>query len=176
MTFRRLFFRESRTDFTTGTVNSTQSVKDEYFDTPSQCEIKFAPKPVMKPAEKKLPVMILYVSDQDKSTEFYKKVLGYDPVLNTPGMTEFLINDSLRLGIMPEKNISKIICPHTHNPALANGIPRCEIYLFTEDPQKSLENAVNAGAKEISKSELRNWGDVVAYCSDPDGHILAFAK
>lgn len=32
---------------------------------------------------------ILYVADQNRSTEFYKLVLGFEPQLNVPGMTEF---------------------------------------------------------------------------------------
>lgn len=32
---------------------------------------------------------ILYVEDQGRSTEFYTRVLGREPSLNVPGMTEF---------------------------------------------------------------------------------------
>lgn len=125
---------------------------------------------------KKLPITILYVSDQQRSTQFYEIVLNKKPVLNVPGMTEFMINDSVKLGLMPESGIAKIICPTTKQPSLGNGIPRCEIYLIVEDPEQSLETAVKAGAIEISKASQRDWGDVVSYCADPDGHILAFAK
>ncbi len=34
---------------------------------------------------------ILYVADQEKSTEFYSRVLNQKPQLNVPGMTEFEI-------------------------------------------------------------------------------------
>ena len=125
---------------------------------------------------RKLPIIILYVADQQRSTGFYEKILNQKPVLNVPGMTEFMLNDNVKLGLMPEKGIAKIICPHTKHPALGSEIPRCELYLIVENPERSYINAIQAGAKEISKAESREWGDTVAYCSDPDGHIIAFAK
>ena len=125
---------------------------------------------------KKLPIIILYVADQKSSRDFYSKVLQQEPILHVPGMTEFLLTDNFKLGLMPELGIAKIICPQTPDPALGKGIPRNELYLIVDDPSLSLDQAVNAGAKEISKSAVRDWGDTVAYCADPDGHIIAFAK
>ena len=125
---------------------------------------------------KKLPMIILYVSDQKRSADFYETTLKQKPVLNVPGMTEFLINESFKLGIMPESGIAKIICPQTKHPSLGNGIPRCELYLIVDNPEESLSLAITNGATEISKTSTRDWGDEVSYCSDPDGHIIAFAK
>jgi uncharacterized glyoxalase superfamily protein PhnB len=119
-------------------------------------------------------MIILYVSDQEQSKTFYQSVLGTEPLLHVPGMTEFTLSSDFKLGLMPEKGIAKIICPHTPDPASGNGIPRCELYLKVSDPSESLHKAIKAGAKEISQSELRNWGDTVSYCSDPDGHVIAF--
>ncbi len=124
----------------------------------------------------KFPIIILYVADQKRSSTFYEIVLKQKPILDVPGMTEFMLNNLTKLGLMPENGISEIICPITANPATGNGIPRCELYLFVDNPEESLLNALNAGAVEISKTKMRDWGDVVAYCSDPDGHILGLAK
>ncbi|MHA1569479.1 MAG: VOC family protein, partial [Alphaproteobacteria bacterium] len=57
-----------------------------------------------------------------------------------------------------------------------NGIPRCELYLFVENPTKSHEALVAAGGTAISEAQKRPWGDLVAYGADPDGHVLAFAR
>jgi len=35
---------------------------------------------------------------------------------------------------------------------------------------------VELGGKEVSKGEIRNWGDYVSYGLDLDGHVIAFAK
>lgn len=121
-------------------------------------------------------MIILYISDQERSKTFYETVLQTKPVLHVPGMTEFLLTDDFKLGLMPESGIVKILLDKTPHPTLGNGIPRCELYLFVENPAEALERAVKAGAKEISKAESRDWGDTVAYCADSDGHIIAFAK
>jgi uncharacterized glyoxalase superfamily protein PhnB len=120
-------------------------------------------------------MIILYVADQERSAAFYKDLLQKDPILNVPGMTEFQLDQHLILGLMPEKGIAKLLGNHVPHPETGSGIPRCELYLFVEDAAAALEHAVGIGAKEISKAEKRSWGDTVAYCADPDGHIIAFA-
>ena len=124
----------------------------------------------------KLPMIILFVADQERSKLFYEAVLEKKPVLDVPGMTEFFLTDNFKLGLMPENGIAKILIPQTVHPASGNGIPRCELYLFVKNPAESLQSAINAGASGISKAEERSWGDQVAYCADPDGHVIAFAK
>lgn len=124
----------------------------------------------------KLSMIILYVAEQQRSKIFYEKILQKKPTLDVPGMTEFMLNENFKLGLMPEKGIAKIITSFAPHPELGNGIPRCELYLFVKNPSETLFLAINAGAKEISKAEKRDWGDKVAYCADPDGHVIAFAK
>ncbi len=121
-------------------------------------------------------MFIIYVNNQDKSKLFYEKLLGYKPILDVPGMTEFQLLDNVTLGIMPEVGIMKILNNKIPNPAQANGIPRSEIYLFVNDPEEYYFKLIDVGGIGISKAELRNWGDYVAYGSDIDGNILAFAK
>ena len=119
---------------------------------------------------------ILFVKDQSLSRDFYQKTFHLSPVLDVPGMTEFKLAEFFKLGLMPEAGIRKILLDKTRDPAKGNGIPRCEIYLYVEDVDKAYENAIKAGAKLISETEDRDWGDRVCYFADPDGHILAFAK
>lgn len=118
---------------------------------------------------------ILYVSDQERSTAFYSDVLGEVPTLNVPGMTEFRLEDSTVLGLMPETGIVKLLGPAIVHPALARGVPRAEVYLVVENPAAFYARAIAAGARELSPLALRDWGHTAAYCLDPDGHVLAFA-
>ena len=120
--------------------------------------------------------VILYVKNQQISREFYIKVLGVEPTLDVPGMTEFTIAENLKLGLMPEDSIAGILTTKAPHPATGSGIPRCELYVYTDDIEKKYKKAVEAGAKEISPIELRNWGDRAGYLADPDGHIIAFAE
>ncbi len=118
---------------------------------------------------------ILYVSNQETSTRFYSELLELKPILNVPGMTEFQLNNHTKLGLMPEKSIAKILM-NMPNPALANGIPKCELYLFVNDVKKTFNKAIKLGAKEINLPQERDWGDFVGYVSDFDGNIIAIAE
>lgn len=118
---------------------------------------------------------ILYVSDQYRSRVFYENLLGQPPSLDVPGMTEFELGPGVKLGLMPESGIAKILgsaCPH---PATANGVPRCGLYLQCGNVNEYYQLALRGGAKAVSPPQLRDWGDEVAYVADPDGHILTFA-
>lgn len=124
----------------------------------------------------KLFQFILYVADQQKSTDFYRKLLANEPSLNVPGMTEFELSPSLKLGLMPENGIAKIIEGKTQHPSNGSGIPRCEIYLVTEDIEPYYKRATELRAQLVSDTADRDWGHKVCYFSDPDGHIIAFAE
>ncbi|WP_288982295.1 VOC family protein [uncultured Flavobacterium sp.] len=118
---------------------------------------------------------ILYVSNQEKSTKFYETILQQNPSLNVPGMTEFSLNEFVKIGLMPNEGIAKIITPILPHPTSGNGIPRCELYLQVENIETIFEGAKRAGAIEISPIALRDWGDRVGYVADFDGHVIAFA-
>ena len=119
---------------------------------------------------------ILYVGDQAASRVFYAAVLGSDPVLDVPGMTEFTLGPAHRLGLMPVAGIRRLIGDVLPDPTLAAGIPRCELYLTVPDARGHHGRAIAAGALELSAMAPRDWGDAVAYSMDPDGHVLAFAE
>lgn len=119
---------------------------------------------------------ILYVKDQQASAKFYSNVLNKEPRLNVPGMTEFDITKNSVLGLMPEVGIKRLLGERLPDPSQANGIPRAEIYLMVDNPQEYFERALQNGAIELSNLGKRNWGHHAAYCLDPDGHVLAFAK
>lgn len=123
----------------------------------------------------KLTEIILYVSDQARSTRFYQDIFRMPPDLNVPGMAEFNLSDQCKLGLMPNSGIAKILGEQIPHPESGNGIPRCELYLYVDDVKLEYENALKCGATLISPPANRDWGDSVCYFSDPDGHIIAFA-
>jgi len=118
---------------------------------------------------------ILYVSNQENARDFYEKLLGIKPALHVPGMTEFILGPATKLGLMPESGIAKILAPATPHPATGNGIPRCELYLKTGSVTDYYTRALQLGAIPVSPPAPRDWGDLVAYVADRDGHIIAFA-
>lgn len=121
-------------------------------------------------------IFIIYVADQKRSRDFYEKVLGKAPRLDAPGMTEFDVAEGASLGIMPEAGISRILGGRTKNPASGSGIPRCEVYFRLHGSDAYFSRFCEAGGKTVSEFERRSWGERVAYGSDPDGHIVAFAE
>lgn len=118
---------------------------------------------------------ILYVADQARSRDFYRAVLGREPRLDVPGMTEFELSAGAVLGLMPASGIKRLLGDAIDDPLQAGQLPRCELYLPASDPQAMVELVGAAGGRVISPAADRNWGDRVAYAADPDGHILAFA-
>lgn len=118
---------------------------------------------------------ILYVSNQEKSRNFYQILLQQKPSLDVSGMTEFTLNDFVKIGLMPNDGITKVITPKLPHPTSGIGIPRCELYLQVDNIESIFEEAKQAGATEVSPIALRDWGDYVGYISDFDGHIIALA-
>lgn len=119
---------------------------------------------------------ILYISNQEKSRDFYQILLQQKPSLDVSGMTEFTLNDFVKIGLMPNEGIAKIITPKLPHPTSGIGIPRCELYLQVDNIESIFEEAKQAGAIEISPITLRDWGDYVGYLTDFDGHIIALAS
>ena len=119
--------------------------------------------------------VILYVADQAGSRDFYRAVLGSEPTLDVPGMTEFAIG-SAALGLMPERGIKKLMGDAIRDPEFVRDVPRCELYLRVNDPAVYAERAVSAGARMLSPLALRDWGDAVVYLADLDSHVIAFAR
>lgn len=118
---------------------------------------------------------ILYVNDQNVSTAFYATVLNKTPHLYTPGMTEFELTKDAILGLMPKSGILRLLGHNLPDSAAPAGLLRAELYLIVDDPEHYHRIAIKAGAQNASDLAERDWGDVVAYCLDPDGHVLAFA-
>ena len=91
-------------------------------------------------------------------------------------MSEFELSSDLKLGLMPENGIARILMDRMPHPATGRGIPRCELYLLVDNHAELHERSIALGAVEVSKIQDRDWGHSVGYVADPDGHIIAFAK
>jgi len=102
----------------------------------------------------KLIETILYVNNQEASSEFYQKIFRKNPDLNVSGMTEFKLSENCKLGLMPNKGIAKILADKTPHPDEGNGIPRCALYLHIENIQFEFDNAMKSGAKLINLSSV----------------------
>lgn len=119
---------------------------------------------------------IFYVQDQSRSSAFYERVLGFQPRLDVPGMSEFELSDQCVLGLMPSSGIMRLLGQNLPDPLIADGIPRAELYLVNPDSDQMHQRSLDAGGRELSPMLPRDWGDTVGYSLDLDGHVLAFAR
>lgn len=119
---------------------------------------------------------ILYVENQGASRDFYAALFQQVPSLDVPGMTEFTLAPNVKLGLMPNDGIAKILKDKTPHPEKGKHIPRCELYLNVDDLEQVYQHVLSLNILIISAPENRNWGDRVFYCSDLDGHVIAFAE
>jgi hypothetical protein len=117
---------------------------------------------------------ILYVSDQSNSTSYYREVLALEPILNVPGITEFLLRDGSFLGLMPVSSASELLGDSIFRSM--SSVPKAELYLVVDDPGSYHHRAIECGGIELSPMQLRDWGHRAAYSMDHDGHVLAFAE
>ncbi|MBN8670009.1 MAG: hypothetical protein J0L80_04945 [Chitinophagales bacterium] len=120
--------------------------------------------------------IIFYVADQQMSKQFYQFVLNAKPILDVPGMTEFLLSKDCKLGLMPETGIAKILGDKVPHPSTGNGIPRYELYLYTTGTADYYQRLVIAGAKEISLSK-KGLGEIVPVISVIEtAYVIAVAE
>ena len=119
---------------------------------------------------------ILFVSDQAASTAFYSSVLASEPRLNVPGMTEFELVDGAVLGLMPQDSAKRLFEGAASIYSATGASLRSELYAVVDDAASYHARALAAGAAEISPLIERDWGHTAAYCTDRDGHLLAFAQ
>ena len=118
---------------------------------------------------------ILYVKDQQVATEFYSRILAREPRLNVPGMTEFEIDASTIIGLMPYTSVANLF----GNDKAAQEdqmVLKTELYLIVDDPKLFHSRAIEAGASELSPFAERDWGHAAAYSVDMDGNVIAFAR
>jgi len=119
---------------------------------------------------------ILYVSSQARSAAYYREVLGVEPIVDVPGITEFPLGDGVILGVMPIDSAAKLIGGEPFAAAGTEQSPKAELYLVVDDPEEHHARALACGGRELSPMQHRNWGHLAAYSMDPDGHVLAFAE
>lgn len=119
---------------------------------------------------------IFFVKDQAESTKFYQAILGMDPILNVPGMTEFKLSEQHVLGLMPEAGIKRLLGDKIEIPAEKNNFPNAELYLCVNDPQMYYDRALKNGAREMSPVLPRNWGANAGYVMDMDNNLIAFSS
>jgi catechol 2,3-dioxygenase-like lactoylglutathione lyase family enzyme len=114
---------------------------------------------------------IVYVTDVDRSAEFYIAAFGFEVGFRWPdeGPAEFV---QLSLGEQA-LGLSAAAGEPLHGlPMTADGPTRFELCIYTDDTDKAAERLRELGARELKAPEDMPWRERLCYFADPDGNPL----
>jgi lactoylglutathione lyase len=116
---------------------------------------------------------ILYVKDVEQSIAFYEKAFGFIRKFITPenDYGELSVGETT-LSFASITLASSNLKDGFINSSLANKPFGIEIGFTTDDVDKTISAAVNAGGTLLENPKTKPWGQVVAYVRDPDGFLI----
>ncbi|HHQ6565307.1 TPA: VOC family protein [Serratia fonticola] len=112
---------------------------------------------------------MIYVDSPEKSAEFYRQLLGTEPVEQSPTFALFIFNNGFKLGIWSK---------HTVEPAPAATGGGTEICFMCEQPQQvdALYQQWRDKGLTIVQSPVDLDFGYTFVTTDPDGHRLRVYK
>ncbi|CAI1854311.1 VOC family protein [Serratia fonticola] len=112
---------------------------------------------------------MIYVDSPEKSAEFYRQLLGTEPVEQSPTFALFIFNNGFKLGIWSK---------HTVEPAPAATGGGTEICFMCEQPQQvdALYQQWRDKGLTIVQSPVDLDFGYTFVAADPDGHRLRVYK
>jgi len=123
--------------------------------------------------ESRLVLVILAVEDRTLSTTFYREAFGWRINVDTPAYAELALPGGLGLGIYDRRHYGRNM---GQQPRPTGAVTGTELYLYVDEISVALDRVISAGGRLLDPARPRDWGDEVAYCSDPDGNVLALAR
>ena len=125
----------------------------------------------MKP---RLNVVTLGVKNLQKSKEFYKKALGWEPAPGSDENIVFFHQGGIVLGLYPLDKLAEDAGISTERSGFS-GVTLAINQDSKEAVKETFEKAVGNGAEALIKPRETFWGGFDAYFSDPDGHLWEIA-
>jgi lactoylglutathione lyase len=126
-------------------------------------------KPAAKPAGMSLRLE-LFVTDMEKSIDFYTKVLGFERLKGSLNYVP-VRSGSVVIGLGPAKGLPK---DHHFNPEVQSarrGLG-AELVLEVDDIEAYFQKVKDSGHKILSPLRKRPWGATDFRIADPDGYYL----
>jgi catechol 2,3-dioxygenase-like lactoylglutathione lyase family enzyme len=123
----------------------------------------------------RLGIVILAVRELEPAARFYREALGAALTVSAPSYRELTLPQELRLGLYERQGFARNLGCAPSLPE-QGAISGAELYFYVDDPAAMLGRALALGARLLSEVAPREWGDLVGYCSDPDGNVVAFAR
>lgn len=106
--------------------------------------------------------------------DFITRTFGAQELARRPGADGKVAHALLTIG-------PAMIMVESEWPTITNRAPRPDgsspvvLYVYVEDVDKTVERAVDAGAKVLSPATDQFWGDRTAWVMDPSGHVWTIA-
>lgn len=113
----------------------------------------------------------LAVQDVSRSAKFYRAAFGWKVRLEVPVLVEFELPDGKGLGLYQRESFA-LNTKQAPVEVKTGKITGTELYFGVDDLDAAIERLKTAGARVLSEKAARDWGDVAAYFSDPDGNVL----
>ena len=127
------------------------------------------------PTNARLSLIILAVYELSRARRFYAEAFGWTETVATPVYVEFTLPDGMRLGLYLREGFSR----NTGAPVTArtpHHTTATELYLAVDDLDASVARLGELGARCLSPTAERPWGDLAAYFEDPEGNVLVVAR
>jgi lactoylglutathione lyase len=121
----------------------------------------------------KLGYTILYVSDVNKSVEFYEKAFGFARKFVTPenDYGELLTGETTISFVSKELAITNLKNGFRES-SLSEKPFGIELALVTDDVQVIIDKSIALGATLTEQPIQKPWGQIVGYIRDIDGFLL----
>lgn len=162
-------------------------VQDAFVDTPDrQREIlrssrATAPTPTIEetmtgtPIEQRLSLITLGVTEIDRSTRFYREVLGWTPAELGGGEVAFFQLNGLILGLYPREELARDAGVDVLESGGFSRVALAYNVRARDDVDRVLSEVETGGAQLVKPAEDAFWGGRSGYFADPDGFLWEVA-
>lgn len=113
--------------------------------------------------------VILYVSDFEKTIDFYKGILGLPVKMQQDTYVEF-DTGATTLSINTRKDVKKLTGLNVPKGSVPT--QTFEVGFVVEDVVATMEPLRQQGVTILKEPVTKPWGQTVAYIADPDGHYI----
>ena len=109
--------------------------------------------------------VILYVSDVEVSTTFYREILGHGPIKTYPGFSVFTLSDDMTLGLQAADEIEPVAEPYVGGAELSlSNVEHADVdRLHAQWEMLSIPMVLEPTVLEFGYTFV---------ATDPDGHRL----
>ncbi len=116
---------------------------------------------------------ITYVKDVAQTVAFWKAAFGIETRFVAPTGDYAELETGHTAIAFAAHALGQSNLPQGYAPADASGLPQGqELALVTDHVEAAMARAVQAGARLVSPSKVKPWGQTVGYVCTPDGNLI----